>query len=55
MAKNLSVKFNVSSNYQQTQKEGRRKKEEGSSATDSVADVTDVTDGWKKEEERGSK
>ena len=28
----------------------RGKKEEGSSATDSVADVTDVRDGWKKEE-----
>ncbi|TAE24543.1 MAG: apolipoprotein N-acyltransferase [Oscillatoriales cyanobacterium] len=29
---------------------GKRKKEEGSSATDCVADVTDVTDGMKKEE-----
>jgi len=28
----------------------RGKREEGSSATDSVRDVTDVTDGWKKEE-----
>ncbi|MEG4807565.1 TIGR03960 family B12-binding radical SAM protein [Microcoleus sp. F8-D3] len=27
-----------------------KEKEEGSSATDSVTDVTDVTDGWKKEE-----
>jgi hypothetical protein len=32
--------------------EGRRKKEEGSSATDSVTDVTDVTDVRKKEEGR---
>ncbi|WP_293157845.1 MULTISPECIES: apolipoprotein N-acyltransferase [unclassified Microcoleus] len=30
--------------------EGRGKKEEGSSATDCIADVTDVTDGMKKEE-----
>jgi hypothetical protein len=30
-----------------------RKKEEGSSATDSVTDVTDVTDVRKKEEGRG--
>ncbi|WP_445244901.1 hypothetical protein [Microcoleus sp. OTE_8_concoct_300] len=30
--------------------EGSRKKEEGSSATDSVTDVTDVTDVRKKEE-----
>jgi hypothetical protein len=29
---------------------GRRKKDEGSSATDSVTDVTDVTDVRKKEE-----
>ncbi|MEG4851356.1 apolipoprotein N-acyltransferase [Microcoleus sp. B5-D4] len=35
--------------------EGRRKKEEGSSATDCVTDVTDVTDGWKQERVRGKK
>ncbi|WP_445252030.1 apolipoprotein N-acyltransferase [Microcoleus sp. B13-B4] len=35
--------------------EGRRKKEEGSSATDCVTDVTDVTDGWKQERARGKK
>ncbi|MEP6517191.1 CBS domain-containing protein [Microcoleus vaginatus] len=35
--------------------EGRRKKEEGSSATDSVTDVTDVTDVRKKEEGRRKK
>ncbi|NQE32550.1 Arginine decarboxylase [Microcoleus sp. IPMA8] len=35
--------------------EGRRKKEEGSSATDSVTDVTDVTDVRKKEEVRKKK
>ncbi|MEG4510999.1 hypothetical protein QUA81_12650 [Microcoleus sp. F6_B4] len=28
------------------------KKEEGSSATDCVTDVTDVTDGWKEEAKR---
>jgi hypothetical protein len=32
--------------------EGRGKKEEGSSATDSVTDVTDVTDVRKNEEEK---
>ncbi|MEG4804920.1 apolipoprotein N-acyltransferase [Microcoleus sp. ARI1-B5] len=35
--------------------EGRRKKEEGSSATDCVTDATDVTDGWKQERVRGKK
>ncbi|MFB8792825.1 MAG: hypothetical protein U7126_01000 [Microcoleus sp.] len=35
--------------------EGRRKKEEGSSATDSVTDLTDVTDRRKKEEGRRKK
>jgi hypothetical protein len=34
---------------------GRKKKEEGSSATDSVTDVTDVTDVRKKEEGRSNR
>ena len=36
--------------YELYREEGRRKKEEGSSATDSVTDVTDVTDVRKEEE-----
>ena len=41
--------------YELYREEGRRKKEEGSSATDSVTDVTDVTDVRKKEEGRGKR
>ena len=35
--------------------EGKRKREEGSSATDSVTDVTDVMDVRKREEGRGKR
>ncbi|MEG3991346.1 RNA methyltransferase [Microcoleus sp. S28C3] len=38
--------------YELYREEGRRKREEGSSATDSVTDVTDVTDVRKREEGR---
>ena len=38
--------------YELYREEGRRKREEGSSATDSVTDVTDVTDVRKKDEGR---
>ncbi|WP_333409305.1 RNA methyltransferase [Microcoleus sp. T2B6] len=41
--------------YELYQEEGRRKKEEGSSATDSVTDVTDVTDVSPREVGRGKK
>src|SRR4028118_1655426 len=43
--------FNVPAGFiLPSQEEGRGKKEEGSSATDYVADLTDVTDRWKKSE-----
>jgi phosphohistidine swiveling domain-containing protein len=43
--------FNVPAGFiLPSKQEGRGKKEEGSSATDYVADLTDVTDRWKKSE-----